>query len=169
MKVTLISLLLGTLSLSLDAQVKNSLKSALLNKMLIRALDSLEHKYDKGNNVDILGFVNFRFQNKYAIFLWRENYRLRGCKIIDKDDNMVFQEIRTSKLKRLKLSLLFSDTCNLDTILQQHSEIVISHDPLMYLRRNLRNINDKVYFSYSSYLDIKDSCVSDIKVLLRLH
>jgi hypothetical protein len=167
MRIFCIGILLVVLSGNANCQT-DSIRKVLTNNFLIKALDSASKALRNKDDTEIINFGMFRYSNPYGVIIWKEQDSFRGIKIHLQKSKVKKKKIKSSIIYLFVNSPIVSDKCDLVEKLRGDKKTYFSHDFPMYLKRKMSTVDIEIYFTYSTYLSYKDSCIGGLKYLMGL-
>lgn len=167
MRVCLLGMFFILLSSDINGQT-DSIKKVVSNHILIKALDSISNDLRNKKVTEIISFGMFRYVNPYGVVIWKDENGFKAMKLCQRNNEIKKKNLKSSVIKSFVNSYILSDKCDVFEILQGDKKAYISHDLSMYLKRQTEAVKKEVYFTYSTYLSYKDSCIEGLKYLVSL-
>lgn len=167
MRIYIIFSLLITLSCYANGQ-SDSIKSVFSKHILISALDSISKEIKQSQTTPVINFGMFGYATQHGVLIWKDKNNFKGIKIVCQGSNIKKKKIATSVVKKITESSLLSKNCEVCNLLNGGKKASISHEFVMYLKRYTELECDEIYFTYSTYLYNKETCLGDLKYLISL-
>lgn len=146
----------------------DSIKKVLSDHFLVKALDSISNDLKDKGVTEVINFGMFRYANPYGVIVWKGEKGFKAMKICQQKKVIKEKNIKASMIKSFVNSSVVSNECDAFEILHGNNKTYISHDLPMYLTRQTGAVKKEVYFTFSTYLSYKESCIEGLKYLVSL-